>query len=240
MSRIDEYQHALAEQADWEAYLLAESRLPGPRGNLELAQAAARSGSEAQFKCWREYTPDRAPTNTPGEFVAFCGVLGLGELLASGRRDVLPELRVWASDPRWRVREAAAMALQRWGDANPGALLEEMLSWASGNFREQRAAAAGLCEPRLLKDPAFTRQVLGILDAVTQALVHSKERRSPDFLTLRQALGYCWSVAAVALPEEGILLLRKWLASPDPDAAWIMRENLKKNRLKLYLDELLG
>ena len=25
--------------------------------------------------------------------------------------------------------------------------------------------------------------------------------------------------------------MEKWLASPDPDIRWIMRENLKKNRL---------
>ena len=35
----------------------------------------------------------------------------------------------------------------------------------------------------------------------------------------------------VALPDTGKPLMEKWLASPDPDIRWIMRENLKKNRL---------
>jgi hypothetical protein len=38
-------------------------------------------------------------------------------------------------------------------------------------------------------------------------------------------------VAVVALPDAGKPLMEKWLASPDPDIRWIMRENLKKNRL---------
>jgi hypothetical protein len=48
---------------------------------------------------------------------------------------------------------------------------------------------------------------------------------------LRQGLGYCWSVAVAALPEEGKPLMEKWCADPDPDIRWIMRENLRKNRL---------
>ena len=34
-----------------------------------------------------------------------------------------------------------------------------------------------------------------------------------------------------AAPAEGKAAMEKWLASPDPDVCWIMRENLKKNRL---------
>ncbi len=236
MSRIDEYMHILAGQADWEAYLLAESRLPGPRGNLELAQAAARVGDESRFRRWRTYTPEIAPTNTPGEFVAFCGVLGLGELLAAGRLDVLPEVRAHASDPRWRLREAVAMALQRWGGVDPEALMVEMTAWVQGSEFEQRAVVAGLCEPALLVRPDFTRRVLELLDAITARLTASANRRSDGFIALRKALGYGWSVAAAALPAEGVPFLRKWQSSTDPDAAWIVRENLKKNRLKKLVE----
>ncbi len=38
-----------AGQAAWRGYLLEHSGLPGPRGNLELAQAAAAKGSEELF-----------------------------------------------------------------------------------------------------------------------------------------------------------------------------------------------
>ena len=39
MTKADIYRDTLETLPDWEAYLLAESGLPGPRGNLELAAA---------------------------------------------------------------------------------------------------------------------------------------------------------------------------------------------------------
>jgi hypothetical protein len=72
---------------------------------------------------------------------------------------------------------------------------------------------------------------LQILDTVTASLERVDDRRSQDFLVLRKGLGYCWSVAVVALPEEGKVLMEKWLVAVDKDIQWIMRENLKKARL---------
>jgi hypothetical protein len=161
-----------------------------------------------------------------------CGVVGLGRLLAEGDLDQLAVLRACANDPRWRVREAAAMALQRWGDADMPALLSAMNAWARGTLLERRAAAAGVCEPRLLKQAKHAKRVLKLLDAITGSIVREPNRRAEDFKTLRQALGYGWSVAVAALPGEGKLAMEKWLVNLDADVAWIMRENLKKDRLK--------
>jgi hypothetical protein len=252
MSRIDDYRAALRDlpAADWEPYLLAGSNLPGPRGNLELAAAVADVGDEAQFRRWAALGPDSASENTPGCFLAFCGVVGLGAVLArragrgeapspgaagganlGGETPPLQILRALASDPRWRIREAVAMALQRWGDADMDGLLDAMADWAPGNPWEQRAAAAALCEPRLLKLPKHASAVLDILDGITASIPQAADRKSDAFKTLRQGLGYCWSVAVAALPASGRPLMEKWLASADPDICWIMRENLKKNRL---------
>ena len=96
---------------------------------------------------------------------------------------------------------------------------------------EQRAAAAALCEPRLLTQPEHAAAVLTILDGITESIEQISDRKADAFKTLRQGLGYCWSVAAAALPDTGKPLMERWLASPDPDIHWIMRENLKKNRL---------
>ena len=123
------------------------------------------------------------------------------------------------------------MALQRWGDADMDPLLDEMERWAAGGPLEQRAAAAALCEPRLLREERHARRVLAVLDTITASLLLAQRRKGEDFKTLRQGLGYCWSVAVAALPAEGKPLMEKWLASDDPDVCWIMRENLKKNRL---------
>ncbi|MBZ0288953.1 MAG: hypothetical protein K8I30_15150, partial [Anaerolineae bacterium] len=213
MSKVDEYREILRGLEDWDAYLLAESGLPGPRGNLELAQAAADEGDETRFRHWLTFTAELAPTNTPEEFLAFCGAVGLGKLLAEGRHDVLETLRARASDARWRSREAVAMALQRWGDVDMDALIDEMESWSKDNCLEQRAAAAALCEPRLLKKPGQVERVLNILDAITASIESVCDRKSENFIALRQGMGYCWSVAVVANPAAGKPLMEKWIGS---------------------------
>ena len=167
MPKNNTYRAILADLDDWDAYLQAESGLPGPRGNLELAQAVADVGNPAIFQRYAAITAEEAPSNTPGEFLAFCGVVGLGRLVAEGHHELLPTLRHHASDPRWRLREAVAMALQRLGDADMDRLLAEMRCWAQGSPLEQRAAAAALCEPRLLAQPAHARATLDILDAIS-------------------------------------------------------------------------
>lgn len=231
MPKTDTYRAILADLYDWDAYLLAESGLPGPRGNIELAQAVADVGDLARFQRYAAITAHQAPTNTPGEFLAFCGVVGLGRLVAEGHGELLPTLRRHASDPRWRLREAVAMALQRLGDADMDRLLAEMRGWAQGSPLEQRAAAAALCEPRLLTRPAHARATLEILDAITATIPSVEDRRDESFRALRRGLGYCWSVAVVALPDVGKPMMEAWLGHPDPDIRWIMRENLKKARL---------
>jgi hypothetical protein len=231
MSKIDTYRAALEQCKDLDGYLLAESGLPGPRGNIELAQAVADFGDATLFTHFLTFTPEVAPTNTPQEFLAFCGAVGLGKLVAAGQREWLEPLRKLASDPRWRTREGVAMALQRVGDADMPFLLDTMAQWRSGNLLEQRAVVAALCEPRLLKDLAQVSRVLDTLDDITSALCEVQDRKNEDFKTLRKALAYCWSVAVAASPVEGKRCMERWFASADKDVRWLMRENLKKNRL---------
>jgi len=231
VSKMDEYRKTLQTLDDWDSYLLKESGLPGPRGNLELAQVVADEGNLELFRRYTAYTADQAPVNSPYEFLASCGVIGLGRLLAQGNIGLLETLRIHASDPRWRIREAVAMALQRLGDVSMDQLITAMQKWSKGTPLEQRAAAAALCEPRLLGQAKHAGAVLRILDEITATFERVKNRRSEDFLALRKGLGYCWSVAVVALPNEGKLLMEKWLVTADKDIQWVMRENLKKARL---------
>ncbi len=231
MSKRDDYRQTLRKLSEWELYLLAESGLPGPRGNIELAQAVADEGDERLFLRLLTFDADVAPTNTPQEFLAFCGVVGLGQLVAEGRRDLMPALRLHANDPRWRMREGVAMALQRWGEVDMDGLLAEMVLWSQGSFLEQRAAAAALCEPALLRNPAHVERTLQILDVITASIAQATDRRSEAFQALRKGLAYCWSVAVVARPEAGKPMMERWLASTDRDVRWIMRQNLAKQRL---------
>ncbi len=46
MEKITDYIEKLRSLKDWDSFLLKESGWPGPRGNLELAQAFADLGDE--------------------------------------------------------------------------------------------------------------------------------------------------------------------------------------------------
>jgi hypothetical protein len=238
MGKVDDYARALDGLDDPESYLLEHSGLPGPRGNIELALAAAGACDAARLRRWAALDAQAAPTGGAGEFLAFCGVVGLGRLLAEGDAGVLDELRVHANDSRWRVREAVAMALQHWGGGDFGALAAAMADWAHGSWLERRAAAAALCEPVLLTDPPRVEAVVAVLEEATGGVTTAgaDERRSDEFKALRKGLGYCWSVAVAAAPEAGRpafeALVEHAQRGGDRDLRWIARENLRKRRLE--------
>jgi len=73
--------------------------------------------------------------------------------------------------------------------------------------------------------------VLEILDTITQSIEASRDRKVDGFRVLRQAMGYCWSVAAAAAPGPGRSMMERWLRSDDPDVRWIMKTNLGKSRM---------
>ncbi len=232
MTKIDEYRQELKQLDDWRPFLLSNSGLPGPRGNLELARAAAELANTEQAEDLVSVALQQSPENSPEVFLVFCGVTALGMQAARGKRSNLRRLRRFASDRRWRVREAVAIGLQYVGDNDMPTLLQEMSRWSTGNWYEKRAVAAALDEPRLLKDQAAAAKVLKLLDQITSSMLASTDRHEESFKVLRQSMGYCWSVAVAALPEVGQPLMERWFSSTDADIRWIMRENLKKGRLQ--------
>ncbi len=240
MTKKEYYQYELGQAGYWTEYLLEHSNLPGPRANLELMQAYVEMGSEKDFIPLLDYTPDTAPVNSPEEFLAFCGTVGLGELIANGLREYLPDLRRQASDPRWRIREAVAMALQIIGKHDFYLLGFICNEWVSGNLSEQRAAIAGICEPSLLSDIKHADMALDLLDKVTQLFSGVENRDMEDFNVLFKGLSWSWSVAVVASPERGKPLFEQLARSEDPDIIKIVRANLKKNRLIKMDPEWVG
>jgi hypothetical protein len=222
MGRVEQYRAELRRLSDWEPYLKKNSGLPGARANLELVEAV---GEEADAeRLWRL-------SASSDEFLALCGTAGLGHLAVSDPVPVMSWLRELAADPRWRVREGVAIALQHLGRHSMPRLLAEMERWSTDGPYQQRAAAAGLCEPSLLKEPEHVIRVLKILDRLTKSLAATSARKSEEFRVLRQTLAYSWSVASAALPDSGRPLMEKWLRSADKDVAWVMQGNLAKARI---------
>ncbi len=156
MGRREQYRAELRalRNPDWAPYLHGHSGLPGPRANLELAFAVAEEAS-----------PERLGNllATDEEYLVLCGTIGLGRLLAAGAEGAGERLRSYAKDARWRVREGVAMGLQRLGDADLPRLLSLVTTWAGDRDPlVQRAAVAGICEPRLLNRPDAAAQAIGI------------------------------------------------------------------------------
>lgn len=232
MSKRDTYRTVLESLDEWESFLLGESGLPGKRANLELVQVVADMGNRALFEAYLTNGPETAPTNSPQEFLALCGIVGLGRLVAEGQSDLLAAIKHHANDPRWRMHEGVRMALQRLGEKDMERLIDEVEGWVEGSCLERRAAAAALCDPGLLRDKEHARRTLAILDAITASVHEADERSSDGFMALRKGLGYCWSVAVAALPDAGKPLMEKWIQSGDRDVLWIMKQNLGKKRLE--------
>lgn len=231
MSKIEDYRSILKEMDSWDDYLMGQSGLPGPRANLELIEAVVEEGNEELFNRYLSRDSEEISTESPEVFLIICGVVGLGKLISQGKKEYLNKLRLFSSDNRWRVREGVAIALQRYGEEDMEALLDEMEKWSHGNLFEKRAVTAALCEPKLIKEAAYAKHVLEIIDRITSDLMNEVNRKEESFKILRKALGYGWSVAAVHDMEYGRPLMEKWFACEDKDIRWIMKENLKKNRL---------
>jgi hypothetical protein len=138
--------------------LMAQSNLPGPRGNLELAEAFSRAVSTAAAEpaawletlySWARISAEEAPTGDSKEFLPFCALVSFGVLYnthacsypCTGPCDcplwpvqsehLIETVRRAASDSRWRIREAVAMSLQHLGEGNPVALRRILDDWLS-------------------------------------------------------------------------------------------------------------
>jgi hypothetical protein len=243
MGKKDEYRSSIETILDGSAtvssqlanFLSSNSRLPGPRANLELLDAfSSVVGERCRRSPERFWNLSMRFSESPYEFVAMCGVRGVGAVGArlhefSGR--ALEQLEVSAVNPSWRVREAVAMGLQdiMEADTNVAKRLERWVS--QGDWLRMRAVAAGVAEPRLLKDDDMAAIALGLHREIFEKITGSEDRKSEEFRVLRQALGYSLSVVVASSPKSGFPYMKALILHRDPDVLWICRESLKTDRL---------
>jgi hypothetical protein len=225
-------------------YLVSNSNLPGPRGNLELAEAFVNTieayAEEETEKLWylctklTHFSPSEAPVNNPKEFLVFCGTRGIGTLGTSHAffPKAILRLKELASDPRWRTREGVAMAIQSMIEKQPRKTLSEIAKWIENDsWFAMRAVAAGVAEPALLKDDQTAKSALELHKKIFAKIAAAQQRKSSELKTLKQGLGYSLSVVVRAVPREGFEYMRQLAEGQDADTRWILKENLKKNRL---------
>ena len=130
------------------------------------------------------------------------------------------------------------MGLQRLIVADPQQAIAALQDWiANGSWLELRAAAAAVAEPALLKDRDVALAALRLHERILERVLQATDRRSEPFRTLRKGLGYTLSVVVQAIPDEGFSWLARLVDTEDTDVLWIVRENLKKNRLVRHFPE---
>lgn len=206
-----------------------------------FAEAIEDYSSKGQEQVWNlclrlvDVTPDEAPVGDPKEFLPFCGTVAIGAIGSVSPTflgKALSHLRELAGNPRWRTREAVAMGIQELLARQSRTALERLEGWIVDNeWLPMRAVVAGVAEPALLKDKEIALKALEFHRKVFSRIIATEERKSEGFRILRQGLGYSLSVVVCAVPEEGFEYVRQITGSRDADVLWIVRENLKKNRL---------
>ena len=226
-------------------YVVTNSNLPGRRANLELAEAfgdAVEHGTgEEDGKLWElcmgltGISADEAPVNAPREFLPFCGAIGVGSIGAVSPafcEQALATLKTLANDPPWRMREAVCFGLQRLLAIRSQDTLQNLEGWViDGSLLEMRAVAAVVAHPALLKNERAARAALRVHETIVKQILELEERKSEGFRVLRKALGYTLSVVVCAVPMEGFELMAQLIATHDSDLLWIVKQNLRKNRL---------
>lgn len=238
-------------QRPLEFYLRDQSRLPGPRANLELVNEfsdllalVATEQPENVHGLLKYLTSDArsaVKTNTPEEFVLLCSLVaygGCGALVPSWRAEAFEVLADYAAHSSWRVREGSALGFQRLLPAAPTETTRYLTALtARARYLQLRVAIAAIAEPSLLHidelvDAAFSIQ------RITLEHLHSapaQDRKREDFRALRKTLGYTLSVVTAATPERGFALMRECATWGDADITWVLRENLKKKRLAKFV-----
>lgn len=226
--------------------LLNQSGLPGPRANLSLAEEFARCFARSEvsdeswslLSSWADIPPNEADAQDPREFLPFCAVLAYGASYgytdSEGRTGIEGKLRLAMNDSRWRVREAAAMALQEIGEFDFELLRGILDGWRpEATALEQRAFIAGLAHPPLLRDKNHADYCLELSADILNELLSGKYRQAdPEHVrVLSKGLEYALSLFVASQPEAGFALLRRLAGSGDKMMIRIVKSNLGKKRL---------
>lgn len=124
---VELHRRRLREGHNWLCYLLDHAFADG-MWNGELAEAVAEEGDRVLFGALTSANA-RAPEGSPEAFLACCGIVGLGRLIAEGDETLIGVLRTFAHSTSPELKEAVEMALDRVARRNPSLVLRIARSW---------------------------------------------------------------------------------------------------------------
>ncbi|MEK5178959.1 hypothetical protein MKX34_12325 [Paenibacillus sp. FSL R5-0636] len=226
--------------------MMQESKLPGPRVNLELSDHFAKQFAHPNLTdtgwellvSWTNITEAEAGVNDPREFLPFCAVRAFGAYYSYAGEEqqvvIQNSIKTAMNDSRWRVREASAMALQSIGEDDFTLLRQLIDMWEKGaNRLEQRAFVAALAHPPLLKKKENTLYCLQLAARIMESIDGggAQHEDAEHFRVLSKGLEYSLSVFVANEPEEGFVMLERFAKSRDARIIKIVKSNLGKSRL---------
>lgn len=102
MTKVADYRQILRNLETWQPFLLAESGLPGPRGNMELAKAVAEEGDEALLQIENRRSDDFLALR---KGLAYCWSVAVAAHPEAGK----PMMERWCAnsdqDVHWVMRQ---------------------------------------------------------------------------------------------------------------------------------------
>jgi len=111
-------------------------------------------------------------------------------------------------------------------------LISELEKWIQEEeWLLMRAVATGLANPSFLGDKEHAQKALRLHELIFDQIIRASYQNSEELIALRKGLGYSLSVVVQAIPEEGFKFMDKFTRSENKNIIWILKQNLKKNRL---------
>lgn len=212
-------------------YLIKNSRLPGPRANLELLYAFTQEASEQEIM--DSLNVDKVIENSPEEFVLTCGVAASIYHASKTYGRVEFDYQKYANHWSWRVREGVCIGFQRSkAFLTPNQMVLDLQILSQGTPLEVRTYIATLCEPCLLNNYIDANWLLSELYTITLGHFDHNDRIEEPLKVLKKALAYCWSVALCGDSAKGTAFEKLLKHKSSKHIQWIMKENLKKKRLE--------
>jgi hypothetical protein len=224
---IEELKPIINDESKLKNYIIKNSNLPGPRGNLELAFAFAEIYENFNvLNKWIQISEEKAGVNDPESFPAFCAAVCLGKLYTKIKdKKIIDILKKSANDGRWRMKEAVAFAFQKIGENNFNELKKIFSGWIKkSNNNEKRAILVSLAHP-----PFLNKENAEFCFEIVDMVLKQMDREN-GFDVLRKGLEFTISVFAAANHETGFSFIERWIGK-EKIIDKIMKENLKKNRL---------
>lgn len=212
-------------------HLLLNSKLPGPRSNLELLyEFIQHANRDEVLKC---LNINYVTTNSPEEFVLSCGVGASIYLDTADHVEIGMDLKYYANHESWRVREAVCIGFQKSKEhLKPDEMLAYLAPLKAGTELEIRTYIATLGEPILLKNYIDPNGLLQFLYDTTITYFDHQNKLNESQKVLKKALGYCWSVVLCGENADRSIFEKLIAYKDNKHIKWIIVENLKKNRLE--------